>query len=869
VALVGELLERSSQLASLDDQWATVRKSGQGRLVLIGGEAGSGKSTFVKAFCEAAVGRPTVLTGMCDLLSSSRPLGPFLDLASELGESASSLEVAGRPDEVARSLLSALSGRSPTVIVLEDLHWADEATVDVIRILARRVTSTPVLMVATYRDDELNRMHPLRILLGDIPDKIVRIRIPPFTRAAVDVLASSAGLDGSELFAKTAGNPFFVTEILAAGADIAADIPETVRDAVLARAGRLGEQAQHVLDAVAVASPPTEVWLLEAMVDELEPGLGLALQAGMLTSDAEGVAFRHELARLAILEMLSPARATSLHRKSLTALMDPPIGVQDVSRLAHHAQEAGDAEATVRFAEMAAEQAALVGAHREAAELYARVLRYREKLEPNMLAALLDKHAHHSYQADRDADAVASARAAADLYFELGDTPLAVGALLRLATIQRTAGLGAEARRTTASAHSLLETVPSGAEQAMAFAALALVAMCDGEYQDAMRAGMRAVEIAESIGDDSTLLHARISMSTVQMESPSCWEAGYASFGQCIAMAKERGYHDLAGRAYNNLGYELLYACRLDLLDGMVDDAVAYHTRWGGEVWLNCALTAQAELQLARGQWDAAVDSAQRILQGSVTGARRLQPLVVIALIRARRGDPDPWSLLDEALGLAKQGGDLQMVAPVAAARAEVAWLENDQAAVLSESEACVRTAMDSGYDWALGTMPYWRWQVGIREPAAERDTTPRGLQMAGRAMEAAARWEELGFPYEAALALADSGEESALRDALDRLQSMGARAAALVVAQRLRALGAKRIPRGPNRAAAANPAGLTAREMEVLALVVEGLRDAQIAERLFLSEKTVGHHVSSILRKLAIESRGQAAAAAGRLGVL
>ena len=170
---------------------------------------------------------------------------------------------------------------------------------------------------------------------------------------------------------------------------------------------------------------------------------------------------------------------------------------------------------------------------------------------------------------------------------------------------------------------------------------------------------------------------------------------------------------------------------------------------------------------------------------------------------------------------------------------------------------------------WLIGELACWRWRAGIEEAVPEHAAEPYAVQIAGDWARAAELWTDLGCPYEAALALADADEEEPLRRALDELQHLGARPAAAIVARRLRARGATGLPRGPRPTTEVNPAGLTAREMEVLALVAQGLRNAEIAERLVLAAKTVDHHVSAILRKLDVRTRGQASAEAIRLGLI
>ena len=236
------------------------------------------------------------------------------------------------------------------------MHWADEATLDVLRLLARRIDAVPALVVVTYRDDELERTHPLRVVLGElgaIPG-VERLRVEPLSREAVERLAESYEVDAQKLYSLTSGNPFYVREVLDAGGDA---VPATVRSAVLARTARLSDDALALAEAVSVAPPKLDVWALERVCGDAVGRLDECVSAGVLVSSDTGVAFRHELARLAVEESLSATRRVELHRSVLETLSDPPYGSPDFARLAHHAEAAGDAEAVQRFAPRAAEQA--------------------------------------------------------------------------------------------------------------------------------------------------------------------------------------------------------------------------------------------------------------------------------------------------------------------------------------------------------------------------------------------------------------------------------------------------------------------------------------------------------------------------------
>jgi predicted ATPase len=399
-------LERAAELSVLVDCLEAVERSARGQVLLVGGEAGVGKTALARRFCDERRQSARILWGACDPLFTPSPLGPFRVVAEEVGGELEEVIARGAmPHAVVTPLARELSARAPTVFVLEDVHWADEATLDVLRLLARRVEALPALVVVTYRDDALDRAHPLRILLGELATSraVGRVKLVRLSPAAVAQLAEPYGIAADELYRKTGGNPFFVVEALASGAE---GIPDTVRDAVLARAARLSSAAVTLLEAVAVVPPQAELWLLEALAGAAADALDECLASGMLVVGSGGVAFRHELARLAVEESVPPHRKVSLHRRALAALADPPGDVPDLARLAHHAEAAGDAEAVLRFAPAAAARAASLGAYREAAAQYARALRFGGRLPPGRRAELLEGRSYACYLADQNDAAI-------------------------------------------------------------------------------------------------------------------------------------------------------------------------------------------------------------------------------------------------------------------------------------------------------------------------------------------------------------------------------------------------------------------------------------------------------------------------------
>lgn len=847
----------------LVDCLEAVGRSSRGQLLMVSGEAGVGKTTLVRQFCEVRGESNRILWGACDPLFTPSPLGPLVAVARAAGGELETVVGNGAPYEVVASLMHELSASPATIFVLEDVHWADEATLDVLRLLARRLETVPVLVVASYRDDELDDTHPLRLVLGELATSqaVGRIKLTRLSVGAVAQLAEPYGVDVDELYRKTAGNPFFVVEALAGGAE---RIPDTVRDAVLARAARLSSAGKMLLEAVAVVPPQAELWLLKALAAEADDPLDECFTSGMLAFESAGVAFRHELARLAVEESIPPHRKVSLHSAALAALSDPPAGAPDLARLAHHAEAAGDADAVLRFAPAAAARAASLGAYREAAAQYARALRFGDRLSPGERAELLERRSHACYLTDQNDAAVEAIEGALECRRTLGERLQEGDSLRWLSQILWCPGRTAEAGRTAREAVTLLEELPPGRELAMAYANLAATFQYAARSEEAVTWAGRALELAERLEDTEISIHALTTIGGCES-----LEEGWEKLERSADLARQAGLDEPVARALLSLVGMALGNRRYDLVARHLQADIDYCSQRGLERDRRYGLAARARVELDQGRWAEALDSAEAVLGVPLTSiSPRIGGLVVLGLVRARTGDPGHRAPLEEAWALAEPTGELPRLGQVAAARAEAAWLAGDRDAVVAATEGALELALERKWGWLAGELADWNRRAGVAREIPAETAEPYALQFAGEWARAAELWREIGCPYEAALALADADEEEPLRRALDELQRLGAQPAAAIVARRLRERGARGLPRGPRPATQQNPAGLTRREVEVLALVADGLRNAEIAARLVLSERTVAHHVGAILRKLGVHTRAQASAEAVRLGL-
>jgi DNA-binding CsgD family transcriptional regulator len=874
-----ELLERAGQLATLHESLQHVAEKSRGGLILVPGEAGIGKTTLLRRFCSTASASVRVVSTACEPLFTPRPLGPVLELAAELDGELSATIGNTTPFDVATALLPVIRHAAPVVLVIEDVHWADEATLDVIRLLARRVGADPVLLVLSYRNDHLERTHQLRIVLGELAAAgrvLARLSLTGLSRAAVAELAAKTGVDALRLHDQTAGNPFFVTEVIGAGTD---SIPQSVHDAVIARAARLSGPARDLLDAAAVVPGGAETWLLEALDPLATRSLDECVGAGMLTMLTPGagsrnppespgrIAFRHEIARLVIEESLVPGRRAALHRAVLTVLEkdeDPPA---DPARLAHHAEAAGDGAAVLRYARQAAAAAVHAGAHHEAAQLYSRALAFADRLPDPDRADLLERYAEEYFLTAIGEESIAALNEALSIHRSRGDQ-LAQARILRLlGTHIGRNGKVPESLAATRQAVTILEQLPPSDELALCYVSIAAVygIWFDPQARDW---AVRAIDLGERLGCAEAVYAGLNILGSIEIVLGDL--SGVEKLERSRELAEQHRDYLGVARAHLHLCWMLSFRREWLLTGHYLEPAITFCTERGHELSLQRLRGIQMEAQLALGQWAEADAAAQAVLTDpdGPSQAARCDALIVLATLRARRGEPGGWALLDEAADVLSRTGLAYQQLPIAVARAEAAWLAGRPDAVLTEPWA-PDPSMLSGDPFAAGALACWRWRAGADsgDPAGLPD--PYRLLLSGD-QRGAARWfTERGDTYQAALTASGSGSPDALREALDALTALDAGPAAANLARELRALGERYRRRQSRAATSEHPAGLTTREVDVLALLVAGLRNSDIALRLVMSPRTVDHHVSAILRKLDVHTRGEAVAAAIRLGLV
>jgi len=861
-----DLLERELYFDVLDAALSGVARGTGGAIVLVCGEAGIGKTSLIHEFAaRQRVAR--VLWGGCEALFTPHPLAPVYDIARQAdGLLRAALAAAGSREEIFNATLDYLGrGAAPAILVFEDVHWADEATLDFLKFLGRRLARLSVLLVLSYRDDELTTHHPLRSVIGDLPSNLLRrLLLPPFTRAAVATLAANRGQSAEELHRVTGGNPFFVTEALAVPET---GVPATVRDAVMARVARLSDSGRRIANLVSLLSVGTERLLLDRMVP-VDPGvLEECLRAGMVAHEDGAISFRHEIARRAVEESLPLPLRRELHARILAALLQRGAAESNLELVIHNADKAGDDAAVLKFGPTAAKEASSLGAHREAAAQLATVLAHAESLGGEDRAEFLEQYSYECYLTEQIAKATEARLASLALWQAAGRRDKEGDTLRWLSRLSWFTGNKSVADGLAVQAVEILQSLPPSRELAMAYSNRSQLHMLAGEIEQTLLWGEKAVALARELHDIEIESHALNNVGTARLKKQIA--SGRADLERSLELARLGRLQEHAARALTNLASSFVELRDFALARRYLGEGIAYCEEHDLGSWARYMVATRAIVSLAEGDWaSAALDAESVTRHPQVSVVSRIPALTVLGRIRTRRGDPGAQEILDEAYELALGTTELQRIAPVVVSRAELYWLQGTPEHAAPELRSCYELALQHPDEWKRGELAFWMWRSGCLIEVPTGLAKPYALQIAGNWAAAAHAWEALGCQHERAVALAEVRSEASLRSALAIFEELGARPFADLVRRRLRASGVRRVPRGAQERTRQNPHGLTRRELDVLSLVAEGQRNAEIAGRLFVSEKTVDHHVSAVLAKLNVRSRGEAAVVANRLGL-
>lgn len=851
-----ELLERDDYLGELEDAYKGLSNGG-GSVALVSGEAGIGKTSLVERFTDKVKDRATILWGACDALFTPRPLGPLYDIASQLRNGLLKLLSNQSPREtIFGKLLDELQDKSlPNVVVIEDVHWADESTLDMIKYLGRRANRINSLFIVTYRSDEIGSKHPLRLVLGDIPSrKLVRLELPPLTEKTVNHLAASCGI--KNLFEITGGNPFLLNELLS---NKTGAVPSSVRDSVSAKIAGLSEMARDLVELISVIPTRAEKWLVDGIMPAKSGMLDECVGSGILRIEGDSISFRHELSRMAAEEALSEPRREWLNEQVLQSFLKQENIDGFLGRIIHHAARAHNRDVIIKYAPDAARQASILGAHSLAADHYQNALRYVDILPPEKQIELYEGRSYECYLTGKVAEGIESGETVLKLLKKVPDPAREGETNRRLSRMLWYDGRDEKGEEYLDNAIEILEKLPVSKQLAMAYSNKSQTYMLREENEAAILWGEKAAELAQQIGDLEVEAHAlnNIGCAKAFMGDSS----GEGCLKESLKMSLKHDFYEHASRGYTNLGSIFLQSRRLHEADVCFSAGIEYSNEKDLYTLSLCLAGHHIIVKLYLGNWDEAAETASMILRKeNVPMGNKTAPNLVIGLIRARRNDPGAMDMIEKSDMLAAQVGEMEKIVLAKAARAEVFWLQSRICDVIDELVPVYDKLRRGGNPWEIGQLAYWLWKANQLPEIPERIAEPYLFQIKGDWRAAADLWEKLHCPYEQALALSE-GDERSMKSAIEILNSLGASATCQLVKQNMRAVGIKSVPKGPRETTRKNVAGLTTRQLEVLNLLDKGLSNIEIGSQLYISPKTVDHHVSAILSKLNVRSRHEAAA--------
>jgi DNA-binding CsgD family transcriptional regulator/tetratricopeptide (TPR) repeat protein len=855
---MSELLEREAPLAQLHEALGRAA-GGHGVCALVHGEAGIGKTTLLRHFVSRLGATATTLCAGCEALFAPRPYGPLADLADQLPPSVGASLRDGRAySGLFPALLDHLQKlRGPVVLALEDVHWADEGTLDFVRYAARRIAPLPVLLLLTYRDDELAIGHPLRDVLGHLPAAdTVRIGLSALSNAAVESLARQSGRTSKGLHGLTGGNPFFVTEILQGTAEDA--LPASVCDAVLARLSRVGADARALAQWVSAAPGQLERDILAQVAANAGASIDECLAAGLLQTRARGaVAFRHELARQAVHRSLLPSRRIELHRSLFGVLDTRPDRDATLARRLHHAEHGELAASVTELAPLAACEAQRASAHREAAACWMLALEFGRDADATRRAGWLEELAGELRLLGRIDEAMRATHEALAMRRTIGDR---VGEAANLAMLAAASWREFGDRRAAeASINESLEALrplEPGREHVRAWCTRASLQTSWSDHVGGLASARHALALAQSLDDPRVLLEALHVAASARLALGDDKPA-MRQLERALDMAVEQGLDDDAGRLFvsvqtwsmNHRDYEtsLRVAAR----------GIAYCEARDLDVHLLRMVDRRATALADLGRWDEADrDLAYCMASPAMSTRMRSSAAFLQARLGVRRGRANADAYWLEAQRAPQDLRVEYRLPAIAAACAEAAWLRGDTEAGLRMAMLGVEAALRSHDARLAGPAAVWARRCGAAPVAIALAFAPaHARELAGDIDGAAREWQRMSCPYERGLALLH-GDEARIREGLRVLVDLGAEPAARIGRERLRALGVRGAPRGPQPRTRGDPLGLTPRERQVYRLLLEGMSNAAIAARLHRSPRTVEHHVANVLAKLDVGSR-------------
>jgi len=520
-----ELIERDRFLNALLFQFER-SSAGEGHCVFISGEAGIGKTSLTRAFCQKIKNRGKIFQGTCDALFSPRPLAPLYDILLQLKNDIpeSNNEISDRSIFFSKVLYDLKNIGQPNVVIFEDIHWADEATLDFIKFFARRIIQLQTLFILTYRDNEIGAHHSLRHTLGHLsPDTFTRIQLPPLSRGAVEKLSEERGYKGEDVYSISGGNPFYVNEILAS---YSAGIPENIRDSVLSTYNRVDGLTKQIWNILSVLPNAFEISYLEKVEPYYREAVENCMDMKILVVENGLISFKHELFRRTIETSLSPLLRVELNKKILELFLENFKKNNQVERIIHHAKNANEYDLVVEYAPAAGRQAANLGAHIEASKLFLTAIEYYQGNDKNVLIQFYEAYAYECYLTGQIKEAIIYTTKVLIILQEQNDVERTGNTMRFLSRLWWFDGNKTKAEEFANKAIEVLKDQPFLKAKAMAFSNMSQLKMLAENAEACIFWGDKAIAIAQELNDEEILSHAFNNVGDVYMRNPETIQKG-------------------------------------------------------------------------------------------------------------------------------------------------------------------------------------------------------------------------------------------------------------------------------------------------------------------------------------------------------
>jgi DNA-binding CsgD family transcriptional regulator len=863
-----ELIERAGYLASMQHAFQNV-DAGEGHCIFVSGEAGIGKTSLVREFCNRVKNKSDIFQGTCDALFSPRPLAPLYDILLQVWNNLPeySNDMRERTKLFTEFFFEIKNKKEISVIVFEDIHWADEATLDFIKFFGRRITQLKCLFILTYRDDEIHSRHPLRNVLGQLnPDSFTRLQLLPLSREAVEKMTEEKGYKGEDVYSVSGGNPFYVNEILAS---YSAGVPDNIKDSILSSYNGLDENTKHVWQILSVMPTRFEMKYLEKMEPSYAASLHNCLDLQILIPKDGLIFFKHELFRRTIENSLSPLLRIELHKKILELFKESFEQNKQIERIIHHAKNANDYDTVVKYAPLAAKHASSVGAHIEASKLYLTAIEYYQDHDENMLIQLYESYAYECYLTSQIKEAIIYEGKALNVLKEKNDPEKEGNCMRFLSRLNWIDGNRKKADVYANQAIEVLSDLPPSKSKAMAFSNMSQLKMLANEHDESILWGEKAITMAKELGDEETLAHALNNVGTGQMRILSSRQKGIELLQKSLDIAIKNSYEEHAARAYTNFGSSAVEMKDYAFAKKMIGEGIQYCEERDLDSWRTYILVYKARMWMETGNWNEAYVIADDLIKDPyLRPISKIGALVIAATIKMRRGENDFLPLLVEARAKAFETMEAQRIIPVLVAFMEYEWLTGTTFIKKEDLTIALKLLDFAANLYEKSEFDFWLFRTRKEHVARKELHEAYDIHDLKSALKAANLWKQIGCPYEEALALFE-GSENDKKTAIEIIHNLGAHAVYEKMKFEMRASGIKSIPRGLRQSTMSNPANLTQRELDVLELLKEGLQNKEIADRLFVSPKTVAQHISSIFFKLDVNSRAKAVQEATRLTII